>query len=601
MPEPIHNGFGNGDKSVRGKTFLLFSFSLFGIITLRLLHLQVVDGEHYLNMSERNRMNVIPIEAPRGLILDRNGRTLVENRASYTISVLPDMVEDGEKVASFLSSVTGVQREEVARKIKEGEENPYDPVKIKRGADINMVSKVEENICWVPGITVQVEPRRRYPYGSLLSHLLGHTGEISQGEFNRLKERGYFKGEMVGKDGVEKVYEEFLHGANGVRYIEVNARGKELGPFPGKESKEPVPGSDIRLTIDLDLQKAAEDAFPDTLLGALVALDPNNGEILAMLSRPAYDLDLFSSVLTPEAWSRLNTDPRHPLLNRAVQSAYPPGSTAKMVAAIAGLEIGVVNENKRYLPCDGIYMFGNREYKCWNSHGSLSLSRAIIESCDIFFYQLGRNIGLENWVYYAEELGLGKPTGIDLPFESSGLVPTPEYYDRKYGKGVWTEGYLLNVSIGQGEILSTPVQLARYMAAIATGGKLVTPHVLKSVTGEKEIRGDRNWNVREVDISPYSLRFVRRSLLGAVEDDKGTGLLARVSGVKVAGKTGTAQNPHGEDHALFVTFAPFDNPSLALAIVVENSGHGGSVAAPIARKAMSAYLKNRVRNYVVDQ
>jgi len=590
MPGPALRGFDNGERAARGKVFLLFTFSLFGVLTFRLFCLQIIGGERYLRMSERNRMSIIPVEAPRGLILDRDGRTLVENRPSYTISVLPDMVKDRDKVASFLSSITGVDEDEISARIREGRKNPYELVKVKRDADVRMVAEVEENACWMPGITVQVEPRRSYPYGKLASHLLGYTGEISGEELRRLKERGYLRGEMVGKDGVEKVYEDFLHGINGVRYIEVNARGKELGPFPGKESKEPVPGADVYLTIDLDLQMAAEEAFPDTLSGALVALDPNNGEILAMLSRPTYDLNLFSTVLTFDTWNRLNLDPKHPLLNRAVQSAYPPGSTAKMVAAIAGLELGVVDECSRYVPCEGTYRFGNREYRCWKAHGSLSLTRAIIESCDIFFYQLGRDVGLESWAYYAGKLGFGRPTGIDLPCESKGLIPTPEYYDRKYGKGRWTEGYLLNISIGQGEILATPVQLARYIAAIATG-RLVTPHVLARVSGGRSPGG---WGVRELDISESSLSFVRRALLGVVEDEKGTGKLARVSGVAVAGKTGTAQNPHGEDHALFVAFAPFDKPVIALAVVVENSGHGGSVAAPIARKVISAYLKGRV-------
>lgn len=315
-----------------------------------------------------------------------------------------------------------------------------------------------------------------------------------------------------------------------------------------------------------------------------------------MLSRPSFDLNLFGGVLPQDQWEKLHNDPQHPLFNRAIQSAYPPGSTLKMVTALAGLATGKVREEPTFDPCTGAYQFGNRVFKCWKEkgHGALDLGGAIVQSCDIYFYQLGGKIGLINWGLWAEKLGFGRRTGIDLPGEVSGLVPSPAYYDQRYeryDKEKWTRGMMLNIAIGQGEMLMTPIQMACYIAAIGNGGIIPRPHILKEVVEKGRRLFQPTQQVHQIaGISPGDMEMIRRSLLGVVQGEHGTGARARVPGVQVAGKTGTAQNPHGEDHSWFIAFAPFEDPTIAVAAVVENAGHGGAVAAPLVQKVLKAHL-----------
>jgi penicillin-binding protein 2 len=353
------------------------------------------------------------------------------------------------------------------------------------------------------------------------------------------------------------------------------------------------PGSDLVLTIDLSLQRAAEKALSDTLSGAIVALDPATGEVLALVSKPDFDPNLFSSVVPESTWKALNEDPGHPLLNRAIQSTYPPGSVMKVITAAAGLESGVITQQSRFSPCSGAYKFGDRWFGCWQpeGHGSLGLVDAIAQSCDVYFYQLGLKLGLDRWSDYAAGCALGHPLGLDLGGEAGGLVPTREYFDNRYGKKNWGPGVLLNLVIGQGENLWTPLQAAEIMAAIANGGTLYRPYLVREIHSP----GGRSLPQKPVIVGhmPFSatnLKILQRALRAAVHDLRGTGRMASVRGVDVAGKTGTAQNPRGEDHAWFAGFAPVENPRIAVAVVVEHGGHGGSEAAPIAARVIGAYL-----------
>lgn len=584
--------FGDRGKRGKGRERHLQGFItlLFAILLLRLFFFQIAHWKHYLNLSDKNRIRLIPQEAPRGVIFDRNGRVLVENRPSYTISILPSRQVNIEKTVARLSNLLGIPESDIWDKINTQRLRPYEPVKVKRYASIEEISIVEEHHLELPGVIYQIEAKRRYLYGDVGSHVFGYVGEISDKEFSKLTNNGYSLGDLIGKRGVENKYEEFLRGQKGVRYIEVNALGQEVRELTDRSSKELSPGTDLQLTLDLKLQLAAESTFKEGVNGAIVALDPRNGDVLALVSKPNYDPNIFAGMLTKDIWTQINTNPDRPLLNRAIQGRYPPGSTLKMVTAIAGLDLGLMDVNTHFVACGGGFYFG-RFYGCWKrgGHGSLGITDALINSCDTFFYQAGLRVGLGNWMSYMQRFGFGQRTGIDLPNEAVGLVPSANYFDQRYGRRGWTKGLLLNLAIGQGETLVTPIQMARYIAALANGGKLVEPHLLLKVGAPD----NRNKNIitkpaKDLGIPENTLKIVRNALLGVVE--RGTGTLARVQKIQVAGKTGTAQNPHGKDHSWFAAFAPYDNPTIAIAAIAENAGHGGSIAAPIVQKVLSAYF-----------
>lgn len=567
--------------------------ALFLLLSLRLFSLQVIKGQHYLALAEENRIRIVPIEPSRGLIYDRNGILLVDNYPSYTVSVLPDELANVQEAWERLQAVIDCDSVDLLKKLK-SEKIGLEPIKIKRDVSFDIVSYIEENRLDLPGVICQVEPKRRYVYGEIASHLLGYTGEISKKELRTYRDRGYLCGWAIGKDGIERSYEEDLKGDNGFKYLEVNARGREIGLLSGKDPLQPVPGKNLHLTIDIRLQRLAELIFPREFAGSLVALDPQTGEILAMVSKPTFDPNLFSSVLTPDEWQRLNKDPQKPLLNRAIEALYPPGSTLKVVTAAAGLETGTIKGNSRFGACTGEMRFGNRIFRCWveEGHGSLNLRGAIVQSCDIYFYQLGKKIGLDHWAKYARAFGFDRPTGIDLVGEKRGLVPTSDYYNKRYGKRGWTQNFVVNVAVGQGELLVTPLQLAVFAGKIGMEGRWYQPHLVKEIelveTGTLLKKNTVSKRVTEVSKKAYAA--LKRAMIDVVNSGLGTGQNAAIKGVSVAGKTGTAQNPHGEDHACFICFAPSADPVIALAVIVENGGKGGSVAAPLARRVLQAYL-----------
>jgi penicillin-binding protein 2 len=560
----------------------------FGFLVIRLFMLQIVGSERYRIMSDDNRIEAVPLEAPRGAILDRNGEVLADSHPSYQIVILPSrrdvMVRTVRELGMLLHvDVTQVEREILDRKV-DGQQ----PIRVKRGATFAEVSLVEEHRDELPGVEIQIETKRSYPSGMLVCHVLGYVGEMTQEEVPKFSPQGYLYGQTIGRKGIEARYEKFLKGVNGVEYLEVNALGRRVGSFPERLEK-PRPGTTLWLTIDRRLQEVVEQAFPDSLSGGLVALDPYSGEILALVSRPGFDPNLFVDGLSRRMWEKIREAEGDPLINRVVQSAYPPGSTLKMVAAIAGLESGIIAPYvSPFGACTGAMAFGNRSYRCWREggHGSLSMHEAIAQSCDVFFYQLGRRVGLTSWSRYAGLLGFGKKTGIDLDSEAAGLLPTSQYYNRRYGERRWTSGVMLNLAIGQGEMLATPIQMVRYIAAIGTGGYLCRPHLLLKAEGYPS---EETPLLRIDGVSPMTWSAMKHSLLAVVEH--GTGRQAQVGGLRVAGKTGTAQNPHGDDHAWFVGFAPYEQPRIAVAAIVENAGHGGSVAAPIVKKVIETYLK----------
>jgi penicillin-binding protein 2 len=559
----------------------------FGLIVVGLLRLQVQQHEHYRRLAQENRVRFEVLRAPRGAIYDRHGELLADNSPSFNIVFRPMPAESTQRVrpsidASWLRRVSELVESDSARVqglVRQANRTGQTAV-LLRNAPFRILAAVEEMRPELPGLEVLVEPLRRYPHDHLAAHLLGYAGEINDRELAERKALGYRTGDLIGRSGVERTYEQFLRGRDGAEFVVVNALGRRVSTLSEGPPQNPEPGNDIVLTIDLRIQRAMEEVMAKVDRGAAVAIDPRDGGILGMVSRPPFDPNEFSRGLSFARWRQLSSGGSNPLLNRAIQGAYPPGSTFKIVTMLAALRTQVAQPSSRFQPCLGSYFYGGRSFGCWKAegHGSLDFIGALEHSCDVYFYQVGVKLGLEPLAAMAREFGLGEKTGIDLPQERGGLVPSQQWYDKRWGAHGWRKGLLLNLAIGQGELLVSPLQLA-LMASEVAAGRPMRPHVVKEVRGAESFRAERPVQVG-VTADAGAWQAVRTALEKVVES--GTGTASRNTEVKVAGKTGTAQNPHGEDHALFVCYAPADQPTIAMAFVVENSGHGGSVAAPMA-------------------
>jgi penicillin-binding protein 2 len=584
-------------KDARFAVLSGFVLAGFALVLLGLLRLQVVQHDDLQRLAEQNRIRLDVLRAPRGAIRDRRGRLMADNQPSFDVVFRPLPAESISRVRArihtdWLSRVSSLVQDDtlsVRRRVEEANRTGQTAV-LRRNAPYAVMAAVEEMRADLPGVDVQVVPIRRYPEGTLGAQLLGYAGEINDQELAQREAAGYRLGDLIGKTGVERRYEDELRGVDGAEFVVVNAMGKRVTTLREGPPKLPVPGHDVILTIDLDVQRALEEAMADVAHGAAVAIDPRDGSVLAMVSKPSFDPNEFSNGISVARWQELSADGGNPLLNRAIQSAYPPGSTFKVVSMLAGLRYGLVRpDSHEPTACNGAYYFGGRRFGCWDKrgHGSLDLLEALQFSCDVYFYQLGLKLGLEHLQETANDLGLGDRTGIDLPAETRGLVPTPAYYDRHFKTGHWPRGVLLNLGIGQGELLCSPVQLALMTAVVANGGHPVRPHVVQGIEGVPEYKVDRPVEPG-VNASPATWAAVHEAMQSVV--DAGTATTARLPGISVGGKTGTAQNPHGKDHALFVCFAPVENPRIAMALVAENSGHGGTICAPIAGRVLRRVL-----------
>jgi penicillin-binding protein 2 len=569
--------------------------------------LQIIDHSRYQNMAERNWVRLEILRAPRGRIFDRNGILLADNKPAFSIvfqppplgSSLPDTLSQDvrERLTEILAVPDSTIQDVTRQAVRRGLAMP-----LARDVPLEIVAAMEERSEEFPSVEVHLEPRRSYPESTLGAHFLGYAGEISGAELEELRERNYRQGDLIGRAGLERSYESTLRGRDGREIVVVNASGRRVQLFEEPDPIYPDPGQDLVLTLDLPLQQSLEEAMADVAHGAAVAIDPQSGGVLAMVSCPAFDPNEFAKGLSAARWNDLVADHSYPLLNRAVQSAYPPGSTYKVLVSLGALGDGTVREEDRIASCGGGLYYGGRYYRCWLSggHGTMHLTPALTHSCDVYYYQLGLKMGVAPIARWARRFGLGSRTGIDLPSERGGLVPGPEWFDEHRGEGKWKRGVVLNLAIGQGEVLTTPLQLASMTATIATRGQLHTPHLVAAIrdpVSEKKTELPQPRARR--------IRLARQhwdSLIAAMEQvvAAGTGGRSRVPGLRVAGKTGTAQNPHGEDHALFIAYAPVEEPRIAIAVIVENSGHGGSVAAPIAQRAIASYLRAELPEAPVD-
>ena len=565
---------------------------IFGIFVFRLFSLQVVRGKEYKKIDERNRLRVIDIPAPRGLIYDRNNNALVKNIPSFDISVVKEDIHRDPESLSALGALIGMGPDDITARLQGASARPFEPVTLKQDVSFEEVAKVEARRIDFPGLQIDVVVGRQYIYGHSSSHVLGYLGRLTPRQLRSSEYANIPGGTFAGRFGIEKVYDDTLRGIAGKKIIEVNALGNIIKVV---RIQRPVKGKDIRLTIDINLQVEAERSLRGKA-GAVVALNPDTGEVLAMASAPSFDPNIFVRGINSGDWRRLVNDPRKPLLNRAIQSRYPPGSTFKIVTAIAALEEGIVTKDTNYY-CKGSIYFG-RIFRCWKwgGHGNVNLHKAIVESCDVYFYEIAKKLDVDTLAQYAFGFGLGRPTGIELEGEVSGLVPTSGWkLDVK--KEAWYKGETLNTVIGQGYLSATPIQMARLMAAVVNGGRLYESYLLmrpesKAITESV------------VHVSPGNIGFIRKALLDVVKDDGGTGRLAQSDLVAIGGKTGTTQVIGGvargdeipekyKDHAWFIGFAPGYDPQIAVAIIIEHGGHGSTGAAPIAKRIIEAYYKDR--------
>lgn len=575
--------------------------ALFFILLMRLWYLQIVKAEDYQNLSENNRLRLVPVAASRGTILDRNDEILVDNRPSYSVAVIPQEVADKDSLITGLADLLGMDEADLSEKWDKGKRrSSYQPIILASNITRDQMEILEEHRFFLPGLDVEMHPIREYRHGLLGAHLFGHLGEISEQEMGSERFKGYNPGDYVGKSGIERSWEKDLHGADGGRQIEVDAMGRFLRTVT---ERTPTTGNSLVLTVDLKIQKAAEAAF-GSQAGAAVAMNVNTGEILAFVSTPAFDPALFAGRLPADVWKSYLEDRRHPLENKALKGQYPPGSTFKIIMALAGLEEGIVDENTTF-NCSGSYKFGGRSFGCWNrrGHGAVNLKKALRESCDVYFYHVGEQLGVDKIAAYARKFGFGEVLGIGLENEKPGLVPTAAWKEQRFKKK-WYKGETLPVSIGQGYVLATPIQLAAMTAAVANEGTVYVPHLVKKVVSPdgNVLREFTPKVTNRVVLKPASWRAVKKGLFSVVNESGGTGGASRLFEVNVAGKTGTSQvvklrDRRGgipyqyRDHALFVAFAPYEKPEIAVAVIVEHGEHGGSAAAPIAGKIFRAYFE----------
>ena len=550
------------------------------ILAVRLWQIQMVQGEYFLRLAEENRLRVTSVAAPRGLIKDRKGRPLILNRPAFTVSILPTELRHPEAVLPRVAGRLGMSVPEIMAKLDTARERPYEPVRLRRDVPKEAIAALEEDRIDLPGVLVQVEPVRAYPYGTLAAHLLGYLGEISDRDLATLRPQGYEAGDLIGKDGVERIYDRYLKGRSGQVQAEVDANGRPLrviGTIP------PVPGDTLTLGIDLDVQRAAEEAL-GSRVGAVVAMDPVDGTIVALVSHPAFDPNLFATGITSGSWTRLLRDPLQPLLDRAIQGGYPTGSVFKIVTGTAALELGLVRPDSRFF-CPGYYNLNGHIFHDHESHGNISFLEGIAQSCNVVFWTLARPVGPEHLARYARQYGLGQATGIDLVQESAGIIPDPEWKTRVW-KQPWYAGETLNTAVGQGYTLTTPLQVARMLAAVANGGRLVTPHIAVEITTPqgRSVRRIAPPPAGAVRVSAQTMAVLHAGLAAVVSH--GTAASIQIPGLPVAGKTGTAENPHGKPHAWFAGYAPIDSPRLVVVALVENVGFGAEFAGPIVQRVL---------------
>jgi penicillin-binding protein 2 len=555
--------------------------AIIGLIVAAFFRTQILEHGKYRLQSELNRLRPIPLPAPRGIIMDRNGKILAENVTGYTVSLLPGDEDSLRATLGRLGPFVKLDGAGIDRVIARFRRLPYLPVMVLANAKFELVSMLEERRLVLPGLLIQPEPKRYYPDSGLVAHLVGYVGEVAEGERSQ---RSVRLGGLVGKDGLERQYDDSLRGSDGVRFVEVSALGhvvREAGPT---SMLSPVPGRALRTTIDLDLQRYVAQIFPAGHRGAVIALNPNTGEILALYSAPGYDPNAFVGGVDPDYWRRLNTTESHPLFDRTIQARYPPGSTWKLAVAAMALKRGLVTFRSRMpIPCRGGLQYGNRFFHCWSAagHGDLTLAEAIAQSCDVYFYQLGLKLGLTSLLEDGNDWGFRTRTGVDLPGEITPEFPAgTEYYDRFYGPRRWTSAVTLNLAIGQGENAQTLVNMVRFYQMLASDGRVRPPYLVRPAATNPAMT---------LNLAPDQLAGLRQAMISVVEQGTARGAGRFGGTIAIAGKTGTAQNPHGPAHGWFIGFAPAEKPEIVVGAIIEFAREGPYVA-PLVTRVIGRYL-----------
>lgn len=609
--EEIHsrlNDQQSGEFRLRIKVLFFVILLALSLVIVRLAYLQLIRGDEFRQKSENNSVRLRTIRPPRGLIMDSNRQVMVENQPSFDILFAPNRISDIPQVMRKFKDLYAEKSFGFSMDLSLAEKaRSFAPIRLERNASWEKVAVVETNSLDLPGIFVEASPIRQYHEGEIISHLVGYTGEITEQELAKDIPDNHSAGDFVGKYGIERYLDDYLRGTNGAEQVEVNVFSKKirvLGRVP------PLSGYNVLLTIDSFLQKTAWNALSGKA-GSVVAMDPRDGSVLALVSSPSFDVNQLSGGISFANWERLSTDSRHPMENRTIAGQYPPGSTYKLIIAAAALQEGLITPEKTFL-CNGKYELGNRAYRCWQKkgHGVVNLHRAIVESCDVYFYNLGKLVGVDKIAWYARQFGFGSATGIDLPHEKNGLIPTKKWKLSRFGE-IWQMGETISLAIGQGFNLVTPIQLVNAYSALANRGSLYRPRLIKQIeTPDGAVFKAFAPQIKNtLPISEDNLKALNYGLWGAVNERGGTGYALKRNEEDVCGKTGTSQViglPADErarqakiialkyrDHALFVCFAPYANPEIAVAVIMENAGHGGSAAAPVARKIIDAYFSRK--------
>ena len=577
----------------------------FTVLLLRLLYLQIVMGEEYLVLSLNNRIRLQSIDPPRGLIYDRNNQVLVENRPSFDVTITLKDAHPIEKTINKLAAYLDVPAQELLQKLSSSKDiSAYKPIQLQQDIGRDALAAIEAHKYDLPGIAINVKLLRHYLNVKDAAHLIGYLSEINSTELSGGSYPGLRRGDFIGKFGAEKAFEKYLKGTRGGRQVEVNANGRVVRVLKTVAAK---PGQNIHLTIDHLLQKKAESLLQG-VAGAAVAMDPGSGRILALASSPSFDQNYFASGMSHEQWDLLISNPFRPMENKAIQGEYPPGSTYKVITALAGLEEGVIDASTEFF-CPGYHRFGNRIYRCWKrgGHGKVNIVKALAQSCDVYFYQVGQLLGVDRLAWYAKAGGLGSLTGINLGKEGKGLIPTAAW--KKKHTGIpWQRGETLSVAIGQGFNLATPLQMVDLTSAIANGGTRYKPIILESITtaDSRIVFQNKPQVIGKVPLSEHSLELVRKGLWEVVNGDKGTARGSRLADIEISGKTGTSQvisrkkddtrseeeqPAHLRPHAWFIAYAPSAAPEIAVAVLVEHGEHGSGAAASIATELIKTFLR----------
>jgi penicillin-binding protein 2 len=581
-------------RRARGAAGILFLSFVFLVGSF--FRTQIIQHQRYVTEAEENRLREVPLPAARGLIRDRNGLVIAENIPGYRVSVLSPRLDSLRAVIERISRIVPLSQTQVDLAVSRFRRNASRPTDILTSASFDVVSRLEEHRLMFPGLIIQEAPKRYYPDGAAVWALVGYTGELNPDELAMPEYEGYKPGQQIGKGGIEKQYEDRLRGKEGVRFVEVDARGRVIRDADPRSTVAPEPAPPLITNIDLDLQRFVAGIFGDSLTGAAVAMDPATGEVLALHSAPGPDPNRFIGGISGTYYSQLLADKRLPLLNKATQGLYPPGSTWKLATSITALEMGIVKMTDRQTtPCTGGYQYGNRFFKCHlaRGHGSLTLAQAIEQSCDVYFYQLAVKLKLKNLVAGGIKLGALRHSGIDLPNDKVPDYPTDPvatYFTKKYGAAGWSEGNSLNLAIGQGENSQTVVNVARFYTALAMRGQVATPQVVHGTPVRERL----------FELDSVTMNEMQAALAGVVE--RGTAAASRIQGVVLAGKTGTAQsgrfaNGVELDHAWFAGYAPAEAPRIVVVVMLEFGGHG-TRAARIASRIIQHYLKTTTTTFI---